>query len=581
MANDQESFANRSPGHFDLLQNWYADNDKLIKRKGVAKFPGTHATGARTYGAYGIRGYTGADFLYAKVTSDDLYFWDNITAAWNVFTGHAFPTSETYFAELNGFMEWNTWYDVDETVKAGSTATDVLLGNSTGPWTDNLLAGKVARFNFSATRVEYKVIAGNYNDGTDDHLLFNEDDPLNGAPAIGTTIDIHDANTNLYIGGGGEYARVQPDEMADGVVAGASADGYRQLDTTNTAIIGDGFTGITSHANRIFGWYQDTVRFSDLYNGDNFGSASYIKFSTLIRAVVPFNDNVAIIYGVHGIWALIGVSPSSWELRLITQEIGCNDPKTIATYSSTAMTMQFFVARDGSVRVITSDSFRAVSREVKLESVSENYIHKEFSNLSNWTCGGIDNEGRYHVFRGSTGEFWTLNVRASEKMRFREWAWSKGQFASASLAPYITANIAGSLRLGMTSSGQLYTMNNGTTDDGTAIPGTIRRRGLNFDALGDRTKFSKIQIAQGASDSSTTMTVKAEANNSTAGTIEHTIMTYDPSTGDKLRKGTIPNNPSLQEGTGQMIDYEITESGSVAIAPIEQINFGYRPSVLL
>ena len=467
MANDRESFADRKPGHFDLLENWYCDVNKIVKRKGYARHEGvTHATGTRTYGLYNLTGYIGSGFHWAKVTDDDLYLFSG--SVWNTFTGRTFPTADTYFAELNGFKQNNSIFNITETVKVGSTATNVLLGSATGPWANDSLAGRVARFTHTASNIEYKVIAGNYYDGTNDRITFNVDDPLNGIPATGIALKIQDENTNLYVAGGGDYGSIQPSWMVAGVSGGTTSQGYTQLDTIQKPIV-DGFTGIVSHANRIFGWYQDTVRFSDLYNGHNFGVRSYFKFPGIVQACRPFGDNIIVIYEKRRIWALIGVSPSSWELRLVHDTIGCNYPKTIANYASTSMNMQLFISSDGSVRIITSDTFRAVSREVQIDSVSKDYIHNEFTNNFNWQCGGVDDEGKYHVFRGSTGEFWTLNVRAAEKMAFREWPWAKGQLSNTEGHPNIVARGSGYLYLGATASGQAYIFNDGRTDAGLSL----------------------------------------------------------------------------------------------------------------
>lgn len=574
---DKNTSINRRPGHFDLLENCFSDLDEIKKRKGYSNYISAHTTGSRVYGQHYQFSSSDIEFSNVKIISgtNNLYFYDISGAQWSQFTGHTFPASDTYFVEMDGFDEWNGSIDISETVKSGSTATDVLLGSATGPWPDNYLVGHVARFTHSASNVEYKIIAGNYNDGTNDHILFNDDDPLNSDPATSVAIKIREKSNMLYIGGGNEYAVIGPGEVVDGLSGGSSSTGYRQLDGTSYAQ--DGFTGIELYANRAFGWKERRVSYSDLFNCHNFGKNAYFDFSTSVRRVKAFSDNVCIIYTATEIYALLGISPSNWELRLITSEFGTSYPKTVANYVSTSYVMQFFVSSDNHVRVITSDSFNAVSREAKVQSITMGYIHDSFSATSNFLCAGVDNEGKYTVFR-SDNSINTLNVRASEKTRFREWIWSSGSTARTF---YNATRIGGFLRLGDNANGQIYTWNDGTDDAGTDIAMTIRRRGLNFDALGDKTKFKHLDIAQGANGDSTTITVKAEANSSgTAGTIDHTLGTHDPSTGNKHRAYKIPNNPTNNEGSGHMIDYEITESSGDDIAPIEDICFRYRPSVL-
>lgn len=577
MMSDKSGSINRKPGHFDLLENCYADIDEIKKRKGYAKYIDTHADGSTVYGMHYQQSSYGNQFRNVKMITgtNNLRFYNATGSAWITQNQHTYPTTDTSFVEMDGFDEWNGAYNITESVKTGSTATDVKLNSGTGPWATNFLVGTIARFTRSASNVEYKEIIGNYHDGTDDHILFSADDPLNGIPASGIAIKIRQKGNMLYIAGGSEYSVISSQEAIAGISSTVSSSGYKALH--GTAYAHNGFTGIATHANRVVGWKGRRLSLSDPGNGHNFGSNTYFDFQSDVRIAKSFSDNILIIYETNRIWALIGVSPISWELRLITDEFGTNYIKTVANYSSVAFTMQVFVSSDGNVKAITSDTFKQISREAKIQSLTENYIRDEFTETFNFICAGVDEDGKYTVFK-TDSTFYTLNIAASERIGFKQWIWSKG---STNFYPNIAVKIAGYLRLGNNSNGQMYTWNSGYSDDSTAIAVTIRRRGLNFDRLGDKTKFKRLDITQGSKDSSTTITVKCEANNSgSSSTIDYTLGTHDPSTGDKLRSYKIPNNPSLREGTGQMIDYQITESSSVKIAPIEDIAFRFKASVI-
>lgn len=574
MVSDKGSSINRKPGHMDLLDNCFSDLDLIKKRLGYTTWVATHTTGSKVYGLhYQVSG--GVNFANIKMINgtSNMYFYDIGTGAWIQFTGHTFPSSDASFVEMDGFDEYNSVTDISDTVKTGTTVTDVLLVTSANH-DDNSLVGKVARFTNSAGDVEYKVIEGNYHDGTDDHLLFDTS-PLNAVPANAVAIKIYDKGNMLYVAGGNEFAVISSQEAGDGIGSGVSSVGYRQLNGTSPGQ--NGFSKIESHGNRIFGILGRVLSFSDLFNGHNFSKNSYFEFSTTVQAVKSFTDDVLIIYEARKTWALIGTKPSTWELRLIDSNVGCLYPRTIDNYTSTAFTMQLFVASDGSVRGITSDTFKQISRETQIQSLSKDYIETEFQATFNFLCAGIDNHGKYTVFQ-SDGTIYTLNIRKSEQIRFREWLWSKG---STPIIFYSALKHNGFLRLGGNASGQVYTWNSGNSDLGLSIDLLIRRRGLNFDALGDKTKFKYLDIAHGSDGDSTTFTVKAEANNSgTSGTIDHTLGTYDPSTGNKHRELKIPNNPSNSEGSGHMLDYEISESSTVDVASIEEIAFRYKPSLL-
>lgn len=562
-------------GHFDRLLNVYSDVTRLKKRPGTQKFQEvSHSTGSKTYGLTKIKALSESQFSYVKVVSGTIYVYDSGSQSWRNHTEDTSrPNSRTYFAEMRGEDLYAGAIDIDDTADSGSTTTEIKLTTNTSLVT-NILARTIVSVDYGSGKIERKVVIGN----TADTLLLSSTDPLNSAPPATTTVHIGDSGLNLYAAGGGEYWKVNPDQCIATISGATMTDGFDRLD--NEGAYSYPANGLCEFNNRILTWYGNRFRWSDLSNGDNFGKDAYGEVDGTIWLIKRFNDNIAIIYTTGAIYALIGTTPSNWSLRIITDKEGTNRPEMVDNYTSQAFTMQLYMNGRGQIKGITQESFTVRDREAKTMSLSRNYVQESLAASANYLCAGVSPDGMYLISR-SDNTYLALNLEASERLGFKEWVWHEESRPSA-ITPFCMESMDGFLVGGANASGQLYTFHvpEEVDDDGTAISMEIVKRAINVEQYGDLTKWYGLNIAQGPSGGSTTMSVYAKAGNDYNDAIDSLVQSYDPSAGKKFRRGAIKNNPSANEGTGDHLDFKISESSSVAVADIEAIQMTYFASII-
>jgi len=570
---DRAGEISKKPKQFDSLINVSSDLSRLQKRKGTAKYQSvTHATGSKVYGLYEVTGIIDTDFTMAKQSSGVMYFYSSLLGGWRNHTENvSFPTSRSYFVEMNGENTYDATINISDTATGASTTTSVTLTTNTSQVV-NALVGAILTVDYGSGRVEKKVVLAN----TASVLTLSADDPLDAAPPNTTTITIKSAGNNMYVAGGGQYAKFNPGRCIATISTTTMTDGYDRLD--NVGVNSYASTGIEEFGGRVLSWSGNRVRYSDLNNGDNFSKNAYMDIPGSVFLCKRYTDDICIIYERTRTYALVGTDPATWKLKLIMENEGTNRPEMVNNYTSIGNTMQIFMNNNNQIKAITPEVLNARDREVKSLTLSKNYVQESLSASANYLCAGITLDGIYVIAR-SDDTYLCLNMEASERTDFKEWIWHSEARPAAQL-PYVLTLLNGFLNGGADDNGQVYTFYSGNDDDGTAIAMTITRRGLQFEQFGDDTKWYSMNLATGPSGTTTTVTVNTEVNNTPTGAINNLLGTYDPSTGNKFRRFRIKNNPSLAEGTGKHIDYTITESSSVAVAPIEMIQFTYFAGII-
>ncbi len=575
MVLDKSGEVTRASNQFDLLLNVYTDLIRLNKRNGATKHQSvSHSTGSKVYGMYEIGAYIATQSFFTLKQSDTVLYAYDTAGTWRNLTTHSFPLSRLYFAELKGENTYDTSINITDTVAAGSTETAVKLTTNTS-LTVNILEGAICKIDYGSGKVERKRIIGN----SADTLYFNSADPLNSVPPTSQALTIRPSDTNVYVAGGGEYAKLNPTKCVATISGSTITGGYDRLD--NEGAYSYKANGVCLFAKRALIWYGSRVRFSDLNNGDTFGKNSYIDFPGEVYLCKQFTDDICIIYTASQTFALIGTSPSSWNLQLISQNSGTKRPECVSNYVSTGSTIQIYIDQRSQVRAITQETiYQAKNREAKTLTLSKNYVQDSLDANANFSCAAVSPDGFYVIAR-TDNTYLVLNMEASERMDFKEWIWHKETRPAAQL-PYCMEVINGFLTAGAAASGQMYAMyaTGVYADDGTAIDYEINKRAFQVSQYGDTMKWYRLNITQGPSGGSTTVTVSSKAGNTPTGSISDLLGTYDPSTGKKFRTLRIKNNPSLLEGHGRHFDFKITESGSVQVAPIELIQLTYYENVI-
>lgn len=581
MAPDQGGIES-APNQFARLENCYTDLRVIKKRNGNVKWQSvTHATGSRTYGIYDPIGFPSvADFGTIKNSDGDLYFFGP-GSAWIKMTGFALQSADTFFGEIM-MLQSGASADVTDTATGASTTTIITL--TTGGLTPNAHVGKIVQVRHATGtpyRYEHKIIIGN----TANTITVSSTEPLNEAPANTVGVRIYPARVETVVGvpdtsTTGYYLKLAGDLAVAGVAGSSTSAGMTRLDNSvNT--YGYGFRGIEIHQNRVFGWNNNRLRWSDLGNGEQFSKNNFLDFTTNIRRVKSFTDDIIIVYERTKITAirLSDPNPANWELKVIAPMEGCNFPKCVANYFSANYGLQFFVSLSGEVKAIPADIFTDRAREAKIFSVSKNYINTDLGNT--FSCMEVNKEG--HLIVALTNSvWWRLNVEASERTGFKHWIWSKDTRPTSPTdwSSNVLAISSGGLMLsGRRGSGQVDVLDvaGQYSDDGTSISIVIDKRSLQDSLFGDLCHFYTINLAHGVYGGSTTVFVYVVPDNTPSGSMGSSIASYNPSTGDKHREIRIPASPTTYKDRGKRLDFRFTEDGSVQFPDIERIEITFYP----
>jgi hypothetical protein len=569
---------------FDRLINCYSDLHRLRVRGGTIKQNGvTNAPAGITYGMYEYTMFAtnvGLGFQYMKAVGSTLWVYGNQSTygfAWRAHGQGGVPTvlgsGPTLFADMNGENAFDTSINVSGTLGAASTRTNIVLGS--GSHAINALVGAIITIDYGSGKKERKVILGN----TATTVSISEDDPLNSAPASGTSYTIKPSGHNVYLASNGVYAKVNPKKVADTTLEETITDGYTRLD--NEGAYSYPAQGIVAFGGRMYTWNNDTLRWSDLNNADNFSMNATMKFPGGIFMVKPFSDNVLIVYERRKITAIIGTDPLTQDYQIISENEGLLTSQVVSNYTSIGRTMQIYVNNNHQVKAITPEIIRDQTRETKALTLSQNYVQDKMrGGTFSINCAAVSPDGMYHIAR-SDGTALVLDLKASELLNFEEWLWHE-EVRPPTNTPNVFGYLNGYLVGGSYSNGQLYQfyLDSVYTDDGSPIDVTIERRGLQFEQFGDLVKWYSMNIAQGPSGGASTVNVYTKAGNTPTGNIDNLLGTYIANAGSKFRRFRIKNNPSLGEGSGTHIDYKITISSSVQVAPIESIQFTYFPGII-
>ena len=565
---------------FNRMENLYTDLRVIKKRLGVVKYGEiTHATGSRVYGIYEPLGSAATpEFGIVKHTDDDLYFLNSST--WTQLTGFTLQSADSFFGEIT-MLQSGASADVTDTVAASSSVTVINL--TTGGLTPNAHVGKIVQVRHATGtpyRYEHKIIVGN----TASTITVSSTEPLNETPAAGIGVRIYPTKVELIAACAdtsttGFYLKVSASVAVAGIAGSSTATGMTRLDNTvNT--YGFGFRGIEIHQNRVFGWLNNRLRWSDLGNGEQFSKNNYLDFTTDIRRVKSFTDDIIIVYERSRVTAirLSDPNPANWETKVLSPNEGCNFPKCVANYFSSNYGLQFFVSSGNEIKAIPSDIFTDRVREAKIFSVSKNYIASELT--SAFSCMEVNKDG--HLIIAMTNSvWWRLNVEASERTKFAHWIWSKDTRSTSplDLSSNVMVMCNGALISGQRGTGQIDTLDaiGVYADNGTAISTVLDKRSLQDSLFGDLCHFYTINIAHGVSGGSSLVYVYVVPDNTPAGSMGSSIASYNPSLNDKHREIRIPVSPSSNKDRGKRLDFRLTEDGSVQMADIERIEITFYP----
>lgn len=535
---------------YDLTNIDNVHLDSLTKRAGVIKYNSeTHAAGASTKvnGLFDYVNDSGTS-IPIKITQDGKIYkntgsWAEITAG---APGGGFANANAFFTQLQT-RKTGASADTTGTLTAADSTTVTL---SSAAYTVNTHTGKVMNVNTS----ENKLIAA--NNATKFFMKERFDDVPTG------TFNVYPRQQEFFFANGTDFYK------CDGTT-------LTRLDNSAYAYA---FTGITAHAGRVCGWKGTRLHFSDLGVGEHFSRNAWKDFSTTVQVAEPLKK-ILMIYEKKRVTAQFGDSPDNFYWEDVLDGIGTVAPKSVATYGN----FQFFLSDEYGVSIISSERLSPGGGKSEPLSISSNYINTLILAHSASEMAAASAEvykGKYILNIGST---WYVLFIEESLLAPRDadgnvrWIWGFRDYPSA-----IDANVLGkygtSLVAGSASTGQVYTLDSGVTDDGTAITATLEKRDWQVSEEKVDKSFWSIKFSQPITASTVTQNVYVAPDSGAYGSAVASINLNTEASFEHEVK--IPANPSDQKGNGKRISIKMQESGSVLSSGIEEIVLLYDPDIL-
>jgi hypothetical protein len=514
--------------------------EALGKRLGSAKvFSQTSATGAKVYGLHTFVDEAGTE-LYLKMAGDTLY--KSSGAAWSAIGAVAFTQATTYFATLSTRDTGVSASDSGTSTSADSTT----LSETGAGMTRNAHVGRVIVQNN-----ETKLIAA--NNATKIFLGERWDDIPSSA-----SYNVYPRAPEFFIANGTNFYK------CDGTT-------LTQLDNS---VFGYAFDGIDAHQGRLFGWKGTRLHWSDLGVGEHFSRSAWRDFPTTIIRVKSWG-NVLVVYERKRVTVMFGDNPDNFFFKEVLVGTGTESPKSVANYGD----YQVFVDMDLGVCILSNKKLSENGEEPL--SIMEGYFLTDFKTQSAANikaAAGAVFQDHYHLCIDD--DWYLLNFKSSDltpTLGFRKWIWTKSDYPDA-----IDANVLGQFGqkfvAGAQDNGQVYELETGNADDGTAIATVQEKRDWNPGNTSARKKFYALRTQQPITASVVTMSYFFDADGSTYGSADKTIALASASF--PTHDVRIPGNPSDSKDVGVTLSYKITESSSNAVSDIQQMELLFFPAVL-
>lgn len=525
---------------YDLTNMRNNNLEGLKPRPGSTKvFSETETSGSKVYGLHTFRDDSGTE-IYLKACNTRIY--KSTGGSWSAISGKTdFAATTHFFATLNTKDTGAANSTSGTTTSADTTS----ITDSGSGWTVNDYVGEVLTVNS-----EIKLVTANTNEKIFVSERFDEEPSSD-------SFTVNPRAQEFFVANGTDFYK------CDGAT-------FTRLDNSSYAFA---FTGIESHASRLFGWKGTRLHWSDLGVGEHFSRNSWKDFTTPIKCVKSIG-NVLIIYERNKVTAMFGDSPDNFFFQEILVGIGTNSPKSVANYHGL---YQFFLDENLGIAVLSMKSLQPSDEGEEPFSISRDYINSLISAQSSANiaaaCAEVD-EDHYHLCIDD--DWYVLNVKASNKSGFDKWIWTVSDYPNA-----IDANVLGHFGTkfvsGAQDNGQVYELETGTDDDGTAIATTIEKRNWNPGNMPNRKKFWALRVTQPIAGSSTTMSFSADPDGTTYGSAIETVELSTAGTDEHRYEFT--GNPSDVKDTGRKISFKLTNSTGGLMTEIEQVELLFYPGI--
>lgn len=556
MARDRAG-TEQSDAEFRTLQN--VDNvllSRLKKRLGSAKYGGlTDTTGNKVQGLFTFIDPSG-NTRYMKMSGQQLQML--YSGAWSDIGSNIFADVTTWMAQMNA-QKTGAAADANGTLTSADATS---ITDSGAAWTPKAFTGKIL-----VVGGQKKIIVTN----TATQIIVAErfDDTPSG------TYNVYPVQQELYIATGSQYYRTDPH---------AGTPALTQLDNGYGATT---FTGICTHARRMWGWKDNRLYWSDNGQGENFSRNAWKAMLTDVKVAADLGE-VLVVYEQKQITVKFNDNPDQFVWKTALAGYGTIAPKSIGTYPGG---LQFALDEKLGVMVVNTQKLTPnADEQIEPVSASLDYVNglifaNTAADLAN-ACGYCDGEN-YYLSIGDT--VYVLHVQASLDARATfgrlVWVWSIRSYPTA-IRPNVIGQFGTDLVFGGSTNGQVYHVNKAATysDDGTAIEMIIEKTDWNPTGKRDHKNYDALHVAQDAASGAVTMEYYFKAGGTSFDVSADNSYNQQSGTAQsKFQEIKIPGNPSQSGGkkdSGQSFSYKIRESSSLAVPDIEDIELHYYPNII-
>jgi hypothetical protein len=530
---------------FTALTNYRVEYGRRLKvRNGSKKFGGLTHTGSANP-VLGLDRFVHEDgsVFDLKVVNTVLYKSDDGAAWASLKTGLA--AARTFFTE-------------NITKKTGAS-------NDESDTVDSATATTVTAASLSMTVGEHigKILVVN---GENKYIVSNTATKITVAerfdvvPSAGDAFTVVASQKEVFYANGTDF------EKSDGTT-------QTVLDTSAHAYA---FDGVTTHMNRVWGWKDETLYYSDIGVGEHFSRNALMNHSSNVQVAMPFGDMLG-VWESGRVTAVSSDNPDKFERFPVSPTRGTDAPFSVATYDN----MQFGLNKDLGIIVVSTSAVNPGGPEPV--SASDEYITVEM--LAHTTveldaaCAEVV-DSKYHITIGT--DKYTLHIRESFKAPRDDaggirWVWTKDTYPSALVGNVMRA-MGTQLAVGSDTDGQVYEYDAAATytDDGTAIAGLIEKQYWRPRIDERQNFFWSLKWRQDITAAQVDVVVSGDPDGITYGTA---LSTVDLNTEtSNLHEVKFTSNPTDDKAKGYTMSYKFVTSTSILVPGIEEIHLLYMPN---
>lgn len=238
---------------------------------------------------------------------------------------------------------------------------------------------------------------------------------------------------------------------------------YKTDGTTNTrldnSVYAYAFTGVTEHMNRLWGWKDETLYYSDIGAGEHFSRNALFDYGSDVQIAKPFGDLIG-VWESGRVTAIEGDNPDNFRQLPVSPNRGTDAPFSVATWGG----MQFGLNKDVGVLIISAQPINPGGPEpvsISDEYVTNRILNHTKSDLNN-ACAEVK-DSKYYLRVGA--DLYICHLRESMKAPRDDagnirWIWTRDEYPAA-IQPYVLRLLGNKLAAGSEDDGQVYELEQG------------------------------------------------------------------------------------------------------------------------